>query len=594
MTLEIGLLLVIIVAALVMFALERLPVDVIALGVMIALILTGMLTPDEAFSGFGSSTVLLILGLLVQTEALSRTGVVDYAGRLIYRYTGSSPNRVLIIVMVVSAVVGGFMSNTASTAFFVPLVIGIARRARMSQAKLLMPLAFASILSSSVTLISTSSNILISGLMRNYGLAPMGMFELAPVGIPVVIVGILYMYFIGRRIIPDRFQPEEVGGALGSRLYVSELVVTPESPFTGKSLGETSLGRDLDLRVLRIVREKKRYLVPHAEQVLQEGDELLVEGGRDEILKVKTMNGADIKADAKHADPEISLDDLGLVEGLILPGSPLIGRTLNGIRFRDRYGLQVLAINRHGRELRRKLSLIRLELGDALLIQGEPDRIAQLEREDTIRILETDEPHIPNPERARTAILIFLGSLALAVLNIVPLAVAMIIGTILVFMTRCITPEEAYRNIEWKALILIGSMLALGVAMDKTGTADYIAELIVNLVGGLSPMLLLTAFFIVTVLLTQPMSNQAAAVVIVPVALQTAIQLNLDPRPFAMMIAVAASCSYMTPLEPSCLLVYAPGRYKFSDFLKVGTILTVLVFIVAIVIVPLVWSVTPP
>jgi len=581
MTLHIGLLLVIILVALVLFALERVPVDVIALGVMVTLILTGMLTPVEAFSGFGSTTVLLIFGLLVQTEALTRTGVVDYAGRMIYRYTGSSPNRVLIIV------------NTASTAFFVPLVIGIARRAKMSPAKLLMPLAFSSILSSSVTLVSTSSNILISELMTRYDLAPMGMFELAPVGIPVVIVGIAYMYFVGKRIIPDRFAPQEINAGLESRLYVTEIIISPESAFVGKTLGESSLGRDLDLRVLRIVRDKKRYLVPHADQVLEQDDELLVEGGRDEILKVKTMNGVDIKADAKLGDPEINLDDLGLIEGLILPGSPLIGRTLNGIRFRDTYALQVLAINRHGSSQRRKLSLIRLELGDSLLIQGEPERIAQLERDDIVRVLETTEPHIPNPERARIALAIFLGSLALAVFGIVPLAVAMIIGTILVFLTRCITPEEAYRNIEWKALILIGSMLALGVAMDKTGTANYIAEMIVNIVGTVSPLLILSAFFAVTVLLTQPMSNQAAAVVIVPVALQTAIQLNLDPRPFAMMIAVAASCSYMTPLEPSCLLVYAPGRYKFVDFLKVGTILTGLIFVVAIILVPLVWKVTP-
>jgi len=593
MTLHIGLLLVIILVALVLFALERVPVDVIALGVMVTLILTGMLTPVEAFSGFGSTTVLLIFGLLVQTEALTRTGVVDYAGRMIYRYTGSSPNRVLIIVMVASAVVGAFMSNTASTAFFVPLVIGIARRAKMSPAKLLMPLAFSSILSSSVTLVSTSSNILISELMTRYGLAPMGMFELAPVGIPVVIVGIAYMYFVGKRIIPDRFAPQEINAGLESRLYVTEIIISPESAFVGKTLGESSLGRDLDLRVLRIVRDKKRYLVPHADQVLEQDDELLVEGGRDEILKVKTMNGVDIKADAKLGDPEINLDDLGLIEGLILPGSPLIGRTLNGIRFRDTYALQVLAINRHGSSQRRKLSLIRLELGDSLLIQGEPERIAQLERDDIVRVLETTEPHIPHPERARIALAIFLGSLALAVFGIVPLAVAMIIGTILVFLTRCITPEEAYRNIEWKALILIGSMLALGVAMDKTGTANYIAEMIVNIVGTVSPLLILSAFFAVTVLLTQPMSNQAAAVVIVPVALQTAIQLNLDPRPFAMMIAVAASCSYMTPLEPSCLLVYAPGRYKFVDFLKVGTILTGLIFVVAIILVPLVWKVTP-
>ncbi len=590
---QIALLLVIIGVALVLFALERVPADVVALGVMIILILSGILTPEEAFAGFGSSTVMLILGLLIQTAALSRTGVVDYAGRLIYRYTGSSPNRVLIIVMVSVGVLSAFMSNTAATAFFVPLVIGIARRAKMSPSKLLMPLAFASILSSSVTLVSTSTNILVSGLMVRYGLESIDMLELAPVGIPIAVVGIFYMYFIGRRLIPDRFSPEEVEGGLESRLYLTEIIVTDESPLAGKTLSETSLGRDLDLRVLRIVREKKRYLVPRADQRLEDGDVLLVEGGRDEILKVKSMNGVGIKADVRLGDPLLNTEGIRLVEGLVQPGSALIGRTLNGIRFRDSYGLQVLAINRHGQSLRRKLSVIRLQLGDVLLIQGEPERLAELERDDIVRVLEPVAAVIPHPRRARVAIAIFAGSLLVAALNVLPLAVTVLIGALLVFLTRCITPEEAYRDVEWKALILIGSMLALGVAMDYTGTADFIAQQIVNLVGGLSPMLLLTGFFVVTVLLTQPMSNQAAAVVVIPVAIQTALQLNFDPRPFAIMIAVAASCSYMTPLEPSCLMVFAPGRYRFVDFLRVGTLLTVLVYFVAILLVPMIWSVNP-
>ena len=590
---QIAQLLVIIGVALVMIALERVPADVVALGVMIVLILSGILTPEEAFAGFGSSTVMLILGLLIQTAALTRTGVVDYAGRLIYRYTGSNPNRVLIIVMVSVGVLSAFMSNTAATAFFVPLVIGIARRAKMSPSKLLMPLAFASILSSSVTLVSTSTNILVSGLMVRYGLAPIDMFELAPVGIPIAVVGIIYMYFIGRRLIPDRFTQEEIEGGLESRLYLSEILVTAESPLAGKTLSESSLGRDLDLRVLRIVREKKRYLVPRADQRLEDGDVLLVEGGRDEILKVKSMNGVGIKADVRLGDPLLNTEGIRLVEGLVQPGSALIGRTLNGIRFRDRYGLQVLAINRHGESLRRKLSVIRLLLGDVLLIQGDPERLQELERDDIVRVLEPVAAVIPHPRRARLAIAIFAGSLLVAALNVLPLAVTVLIGALLVFLTRSITPEEAYRDVEWKALILIGSMLALGVAMDYTGTADFIAQQIVNLVGGLSPMLLLTGFFIVTVLLTQPMSNQAAAVVVIPVAIQTALQLSFDPRPFAIMIAVAASCSYMTPLEPSCLMVFAPGRYRFVDFLRVGTLLTLLIFIVAIVLVPMIWSVNP-
>ena len=585
---QIALLIVIVGAALILFSIERFPADVIALGVMLTLILTGLLTTEDAFAGFGSDTVLMILGLLLLTAALERTGVVELAGRTIFRYTGDSPNRMLAVIMIASASLGAFMSNTASTAFFVPLVIGIAHRARISVSKLLLPLAFASILTSSVTLISTSTNLVVSGLMQRYRLAPLGVFELSPVGIPIAVAGICYMYFIGRRLLPDR-TPVEGDGEYAVRAYLTEVMILPESSLAGKTLDESGLGRDLDVKVLRVVREKKLYFAPRADLVLQQADVLLVEGERDEILKVKDVRGIDIKADVKLSDPELAEEDLHLAEVILMPGSPLIGRTLKGFRFRERYGLQVLAVNRHGETLRRKISQIRFQLGDILLIQGERDNISLLEHNKVFSILSAVEGKRPNLRRARTATTIFVGALLLASFNIFSLPVAVLLGALLAFITRCITPEEAYRSIEWKAIILIGCMLALGIAMEQTGTADFLAGQIVQVMGSSSPYLLLTGFFILTVLLTQPMSNQAAAVVIIPVALRTATQLDLDPRTFAVMIAVAASCSYLTPLEPSCLMVYGPGRYRFADFLKVGSLLTVIIYIIAIILVPLFW-----
>jgi di/tricarboxylate transporter len=588
---QITLLLAIIGVALVLFSTERLPADVIALGVMLTLILTGLLSTEDAFLGFGSDTVMMILGLLLLTAALERTGVVELAGRSIFRYTGDNPNRVLAVIMIASASLGAFMSNTASTAFFVPLVIGIAHRARISASRLLMPLAFASILTSSVTLISTSTNLVVSGLMQRYRLAPLGVFELSPVGIPIAIAGLVYMYTLGRRLLPDR-TPVEGNGDQAVRAYLTEIMILPDSVLVGKTLDESGLGRDLDIKVLRVVREKKLYFAPRADLVLQEGDVLLVEGERDEILKVKDIRGIDIKADVKLSDPELAEEDLHLAEVILMPRSPLIGRTLKGFRFRERYGLQVLAVNRHGETLRRKISQIRLQLGDILLIQGERENIALLEQSNVFNILGAVEGKRPNLRRARTAVAIFVGSLLLASFNVLSLPVAVLFGALLAFLTRCITPEEAYRSIEWKAVILIGCMLALGIAMDHTGTADFLAGQIVRVLGGSSPLLLLTGFFILTVLLTQPMSNQAAAVVVIPIALRTATQLNLDPRTFAAMIAVAASCSYLTPLEPSCLMVYGPGRYRFADFLKVGSLLTVIIYIIAIILVPLIWPPT--
>ena len=585
---QIALLIGVIAVALVLFSIERLPTDVIALGVMLTLILTGLLSTDEAFAGFGSETVMMILGLLLLTASLERTGVVELAGRLIFRYTGESPNRVLIVIMVAAAGLSAFMSNTAATAFFLPLVVGIAHRARLSVSKLLLPLAFSSILTSSVTLISTSTNLVVSGLMQRYSLAPLGVFELSPVGIPITVAGLVYMYTIGRRLLTDR-TPVEGDGNLVVRAYLTEVMILPESSLTGKTLDESGLGRDLDLKVLRIVREKKLYFAPRAELVLQEGDVLLVEGERDEILKVKDRQGIDIKADAKLSDPGLAEEDLHLAEVILMPRSPLIGRTLKGFRFRERYGLQVLAVNRHGETLRRKISQIRFQLGDILLIQGARDNISLLEQNQVFSILSAVEAKRPNMRRARTATTIFVGSLLLAAFNIFSLPVAVLVGALLAFITRCITPEEAYRSIEWKAIILIGCMLALGTAMEQTGTADFLAAQINSFMGGSSPQLLLTGFFVLTVLLTQPMSNQAAAVVIMPIALRTATQFDLDPRTFAVMIAVAASCSYLTPLEPSCLMVYGPGRYRFADFLKVGSLLTVIIYIIAIILVPLFW-----
>lgn len=586
---QVAQLLFIIAAALVLFSWDRFPADVVALGVMLTLIMTGLLTIEQAFAGFGSTTVLMIFGLLILTAALVRTGVVELAGRLIFRHIGDQPGSLLIIIMVSSAVLGAFMSNTASTAFFLPIVIGLAQRTRTSPSRLLMPLAFSSILTSSVTLISTSTNIVISGMLIEHNLAPMGMFELAPVGIPVAITGLVYMFFIGQKLIPDRSSGDDSLLSMGVRLYLTEVIILPGSPLIDKTMAESSLGQDLDLNVLRIVRDKTRYLEPFASTRLLENDVLMVEGARDDILRIKDTAGIDIKADVRLSDPDLQTDEMALVEVILLPRSPLIGRTLKGLQFRESYSLQVLALNRSGETIRRKISQIQLRVGDVLLVQGRHNNIHALEQNRVFSIITAVDHHRPNMRRAPRAIAIFMLVIGATAFNLIPFAVAALLGVLAVFLTRCITPEEAYREIEWKVVILIGAMLSIGTAMQTTGTAEYIAGQFIAITSGTNPLLLLAGFFVLTVLLTQPMSNQAAAVVVLPVALQSAVQLGLNPRTFAMMIAVAASCSYLTPLEPSCLMVYGPGRYKFADFLRVGSLLTLVIFSLAMFIVPLLW-----
>jgi len=590
MDIQIALVLGTVIAALVLFSIEKIPVDVTALGILLFLIITRLLPPEEAFMGFGSEVVVMMLGLLVLVAALTRTGVTDTVGRILLSRTEASPQGLLLAVMVIAAVVGAFMSNTTATAFFLPIVITMARRRSLSPARFLMPLAFASILASSISLISTSTNIVVSGLMQDLEMAPIGMFELAPVGIPIAVVGIAYMYLVGRRLVPDRIPPEEIE-QINVRLYLTEILVPAESELAGKTLRESALGSEMDLKVLRIVRESTRHMVPRASTRLEEGDVMLVEGSRESILDVKEEAALEIKADVKFPSEAVDVDEMGLTEVMVLPNSPLVGRTLRGLDFRDKYGLQVLAINRQEKTLARKMSRVRFQVGDVLVVQGRESRIDRLERQNLFRRLSLPGVSVKRRRRAPIALSIFLGAVLVGSFKILSLPVAMLLGAVLVFATRCITPEEAYGRVRWQVLILIAAMLGLGTAMELTGTASYLADQIVRAAGDASPAWLLSAFFGLTVLLTQPMSNQAAAAVVLPVAVRTADQLGLNPRSFAMMIALAASCSFLTPLEPACLLVYGPGRYKFVDFLKVGAIPTVLIYGLCIALVPVLWPV---
>jgi di/tricarboxylate transporter len=589
MTLQIALMLFIIAGALALFSVERLPPDVVALGVLSTLLLTGLLSPAQALDGFSSDTVILIFGLLLFTAALVRTGVVDMVGRFVLRLAGDRPGRLSAVIAIVAAALSAFISNTATTALFVPITLSLARRAKMSASKLLMPLAFASILASSVTLVGSSTNIVVSGLMSGYDLPPLGMFELTLVGLPIMVAGLIYLLLIGQKLIPNRGERDTVAAAFGIRPYLVEAIVLPDSPLVGKTLLESGLGRDMDLTVLRVLRDVNHHLAPRAGLSLAQGDELLLKGDRDDILQIRDSAGLGIKAEVRLSDPRLQAEDMQMVEAILLPWSPLIGQTLKQVSFRERYGLQVLGISRQGRDIYRKLSQVPLRTGDQLLLQGSPQNIALADRQNVVRVLGTIEHRRPNLRRAPIAIAIFGGVLAAIALNLLPLPVAILLGILLVFGTRCIAPDRAYREMEWKALIVIGSMLALGAAMEQSGAAAYLAAQIAALAEYVHPVGLLSAFFVLALLLTQPMSNQAAAVVVVPVAMQTATQLGLNPRTFAVMIAVGASCSFITPLEPACLIVYGPGRYRFTDFVKVGAGLTLLVYGIAIALVPAIW-----
>jgi di/tricarboxylate transporter len=584
---QIAIVLILLVAAIALFSFDFIPLDMVALALLSALLLTRAISPGDAFLGFGSDTVIMIAGLFVMTEGLVRTGVVESMGRALHRYGGNNPYWLAVLIMITVALLSAFISNTAATAVFVPAVIGLAKRAKISVSKLLMPLAFASILTSSVTLISTSTNIVINGLMTARGMPPMGMFELAPVGIPIAIAGLAYMFTIGMKLLPNRAE-EDVEEDYHLRDYLTEVIVLRDSPLAGKTLAESRLGSEMDLTLLSIIRGERK-LIPHAQEKLQPGDLLMIEARAEDIIRIKDTAGLEIKGDFEFEGDPFRNEEMQLAETMVMPGSDLRGRTLNEARFRERYGLTALAINRKGVTLHSKLSRISLRIGDVLLLQGNSENIKSVLNQGHLTLLGDMSELKSRSPKAKYALAIFALAIAIGTFKILPFAAAAVIGTLLMFLTRVITPEEAYSAIDWRILVLIGSMIAFGTAMEKTGAASFLADTIMKFAGHYGPEVILGAFFVLTVLLTQPMSNQAAALVLFPVAIETATRLQLNPRCFAMMIAVAASCSYLTPLEPSCVLVYGPGRYKFMDFFKVGALLTIIIFVVSMLLVPAVW-----
>lgn len=588
MTLEIGVLLSILLLLIVLFALDRYPPEIVALGAMLLLVASGIITPAHGFSGFGSDTVVMIAGLLVMSAALFKTGVVDITARFILDRIGDRPKLLLPMIVISVAPVSSLISNTAATAFFVPVVLGLTAKLKVSASKYLLPLAFASILVSSVTLISTSTNIITSELLTRYGQPAMGMFELTPVGVVIAVVGIVYLLTIGARLIPDRSNANPGSVNFGLSQYLTDIIILPDSPLIGKTLAESDVVKNLELTVLRIVRAGK-YVSPYASTKIAAGDILLVEAARENVLKIQDIKGIELKGDVKLIDPEINPANLMLIEAVVLPPSPLIGRTLKFMQFRDRYDIQVLAINRHGPAASTKLSETPLRAGDVLLLQGNSRDIQVLSDLGILRpIGNVDKPDY-QLQHAPIAIAIFVTALLCASMNLISFPLATLCGAFFMLITKCITPEDVYRRLEWPVLILIGCMLSVGIAMDQTGAGKYLAT---GLLAATSNMtVILCVFFVLAVLLTQAMSNQAAAIVLVPIAAQTAMQMNCDMRPLIMMIAIAASCSYLTPLEPSCLMVYGPGNYRFRDFFIVGWPLTIIIFVIAIIMVPIIWPV---
>jgi uncharacterized repeat protein (TIGR01451 family) len=594
MTTPIAIVLILLLVALVLFGTERIPIDIVTILLVIALVVTGTLTATEAFSGFGNDIVITISGLFILTGGLVKTGVVDVVGRRLHRIAGGNEFRLTVLIMFVAAGCAAVMKNTTTTAMFVPVVLGMAERARVAPSKLMMPLAFGAILGGTCTLIGTSTNLAVSGALPRYNMQPFSMFELTPVGVAIVFVGLLYMLLIGLRLLPRRGGSDSLTDQYHIRAYMSEVIVLPNSPLVGKTLAEANVGEELDLTVVGILRGKQGRIAPSSHERIEAEDLLLVQGRVEDILRVKTETGIEIKADFKLSDNVLESGDIELFEVMVLRGSDFIDRTLKGLKFRQRYRLTVLAINRHGVALLSKISAVGLRFGDVLLVQGKREQLEQLVTEGNLLLLEDVSERRGRAGKRRWALVAFGVFLILSITHPwnLPLSVAVLTGVLILLASRALRTQEIYDMIEWRLIVLIAGMISFGIAMEKTHADQYLADIIRHVGEPYGALAVMAGFFIMTVAITQPMSNQAAALVMLPIAVKTAAALGLNPRAFAVTVTYAASCSFLTPLEPACVLIFTPGRYRFLDFVKVGSILTVAVFAIVMLLVPIFWPIS--
>ena len=591
MTFEIGLTLGIIGMALVLFATEKLRVDLIALIVLLVAAITGLVSKEEVFSGFANPAVITIWAVYIVSGGLFKTGVADRLGALILRLSGTGEARLIAVIMLVCGIMSAFMNNVGAVAVLMPAVIGISNKTKIPVSKLLIPLAFSSLLGGKMTLIGTPANILAQGILVEKGLPSFGFFEITPMGTIVLVTGIIYMVLIGRHLLPVRETASDPQVSNQLRAYISEGLVDPQSSLIGKNLYESRLGEDYDLSVLSVHRDETLITRLHRDFIIEQNDRLILEGSLKNLLIAQDDLHLKIKPDSDIDLVDLDTEDSYIFEATLSPRAKIIGRTLKQVRFRDRFGFTALAIWRQGDVITERLRDIPLQFGDALLLQGHPGRVATLNEGNEFLILQHVEiEKLGRKDKAPLAAGIMLVVIALAIFSNLGIAVSMVIGSVLMVLTGCLTMDDAYDSIDWRTVFLVGGMLTLGIAMENTGTAQYLANLLLSAVGDWGPTALLAGIYLLSALITQPMSNAAAVVLMVPIAVDTALGIDANILTFVMAVVIGAATSFITPVgHKANVLVFGPGGYKFFDYTRVGILLTVFLFIVSMIFLPILW-----
>ncbi|MEH6627475.1 MAG: SLC13 family permease [Motiliproteus sp.] len=582
-----------------LFIADRIRMDLVAMMVVVALMLSGVVTPSEAVSGFGQSIVVMIAGLFVVGEGLFRTGVAAAVGTWVLRIGGNSERRLLLTLIPVVAGLSAFMSSTGAVALFIPVVLSICRKASLQPSRLLMPMAFASLIGGMLTLIGTPPNIVVSGQLENAGLAAFGFFDFTFIGGLVLLLGTLYLVFVAPRLLPEGPPRESEHPRLeafaeryGIRDHLHKLHLPAGSRLVGKTVVEAGLRTYCEVTLFGIRRAGRwltAFLPVLSESTMAAGDNLMVFATPEDVQRLCQESGAQLQGFPRQ-EQERAHQEFGVAEVMLHQNSPLLGRTIKEGRFRERFNLSVIGVMREGVPILAEFNGTPLRFGDSLLLVGSWRYIAALDSKREFVVLETPAELEEVPSRghqAPIALAIMLAMLVLMVSGVASSLTAVMLAVLAMIITGCVTMDESYKSLNGSSLVLIAGMLPLALAMKKSGGLQLIVDQMLSLLGDSGPLLICAALFVFTSVFSQFISNTATTVLVAPVALAIAQGLGLNPEPFLMTVAIAASTAFATPIaSPVNTLVLVPGNYQFRDFVRVGVPLQLIAMVITLLVTP--------
>jgi len=580
---------VIIIAAMVMFIWGKVRIDIIALCVLVALFLLKLIEPGQVLYGLANQATVTIAAMFIISAGLVRTGLVEWAARYLDRLAGKTELRLMLIISLTAAILSAFIINAAIVAIFIPVAMVLAKSRKIASSKILIPLSFASQFGGVCTLVGTSTNLIVNSIAVSRGLEPFGFFEFLPLGIAMVGAGTVYLAAVGHWLLPVRKGEAEQVDKYRLVDYLAELQVADKSPLIGMTWDTGKVGEEYRVELANLLRGTRAVARPSRTRIKPD-DILLLHGNVEQILEIESKYGLKILKNARVKDRELSSHNMKLSEVLVPPDSSLIGRTLQEAVFFRRHRLTVLAIQRRGRTLRDRLADIKLKENDTILLQGHKDDISHIMNSPNVIVTNELTDLYLRKDRAVIALAVLLAVVFLTALNVMPIMLAAILGAVAMVVTRCLNIEEAYKSIDWKIIFLLAGVLPLGLALEQSGATLWLADHVLQPLAGHGPVVLLAAFYLITAVLTEAMSNNAAAAILAPIAFTTAASLGLDPRPLLVAITFAASTSFATPIGyKTNTMIYSPGGYRFTDYTKIGVPLNLIFWGISVLLIPLIW-----